>query len=103
MLVFRCMQVEFDGLPRMAGWRFGVVPRCFRQPLVWHQQGPLTEFDDLYDRRRPSRADNDIVTALARTIHGAIDRGRALRSEGNGPVPWSGLQTEFLERTPGNA
>ena len=27
--------------------------------------------------------------------------GRALRSEGNGPVPWSGLQTEFLERTPG--
>lgn len=26
---------------------------------------------------------------------------RALQSEGNGPVPWSGLQTEFLERTPG--
>jgi hypothetical protein len=26
---------------------------------------------------------------------------RALRIEGNGPVPCSGLQTEFLERTPG--
>ena len=27
--------------------------------------------------------------------------GRALRSEGNEPVPWSGLQTELLERMPG--
>src|SRR4030095_13182961 len=27
--------------------------------------------------------------------------GRALRSEGNGPVSWSGLQTEFVEQTPG--
>src|SRR5439155_4284627 len=27
--------------------------------------------------------------------------GRALQSEGNGPVPWSVLQTEFVERTPG--
>jgi len=26
--------------------------------------------------------------------------GQALQSEGNGPVPWSGLQTELLERTP---
>ena len=26
---------------------------------------------------------------------------RALRSDGNGPVPWSNLQTEFVERTPG--
>jgi hypothetical protein len=26
--------------------------------------------------------------------------GRALQSEGNGPVPWSGLQTEFVERAP---
>jgi hypothetical protein len=29
----------------------------------------------------------------------AID-GRALRTEGNGSVPWSGLQTELVERTP---
>ena len=43
--------------------------------LLYGISRPLTEFDDLYDRRRPSRADNDIVTALARTIHGAIDRG----------------------------
>jgi len=35
----------------------------------------LTEFDDLYDTRKPSGADNDIVTAIARAIHGAIDRG----------------------------
>jgi len=27
--------------------------------------------------------------------------GRALQSEGNEPVPWSGLQTELLERMPG--
>jgi hypothetical protein len=27
--------------------------------------------------------------------------GRALRIEGNGPVLWSGPQTEFVERTPG--
>jgi len=27
--------------------------------------------------------------------------GRALQSEGNDPVPWSGLQTELLERMPG--
>jgi hypothetical protein len=26
---------------------------------------------------------------------------RALQSEGNRPVPWSSLQTEFPERTPG--
>ena len=26
--------------------------------------------------------------------------GRPLQSEGNGPLPWSGLQTEFVERTP---
>jgi hypothetical protein len=26
---------------------------------------------------------------------------RALRREGNRSVPWSGLQTEFVERTPG--
>jgi hypothetical protein len=26
---------------------------------------------------------------------------RALRSEGNGPLPWNSLQTEFVERTPG--
>jgi hypothetical protein len=26
--------------------------------------------------------------------------GRALRSEGNGPVPWNSLQTELVERTP---
>jgi hypothetical protein len=25
---------------------------------------------------------------------------QALRSEGNGSVPWSGLQTELMERTP---
>ena len=30
-------------------------------------------------------------------------KGRALRSEGNGPVPWRGLQTEFLECTPGKS
>jgi hypothetical protein len=28
-------------------------------------------------------------------------QGRALQSEGNGPVPWSGLQTEFVEQAPG--
>ena len=27
--------------------------------------------------------------------------GQALRSEGNGSVPWSGPQAEFLERTVG--
>ena len=27
--------------------------------------------------------------------------GRALRKEGNEPVPWSGLQTELLKRMPG--
>ena len=27
--------------------------------------------------------------------------GQALRSEGNGSVPWSGPQAEFLERTAG--
>src|SRR6266850_4564434 len=36
--------------------------------LLYGISKPLTEFDDLYDRRRPSRADNDIVAALARTI-----------------------------------
>ena len=31
----------------------------------------------------------------------SVIEGRALQSEGNGPVPWSVLQTEFVERTPG--
>jgi len=34
--------------------------------------------------------------ALVRAIE-----GRALRSEGNEPLPWSGLQTELLERMAG--
>jgi len=29
------------------------------------------------------------------------NEGRALQSEGTEPVPWSGLQTELLERMPG--
>ena len=27
--------------------------------------------------------------------------GRALQTEGNGPEPWSGRQTQFVQRTPG--
>ena len=36
--------------------------------------------------------DHALVTAI---------EGRALQSEGNEPVPWSGLQTELLQRMPG--
>ena len=28
-----------------------------------------------------------------------VIEGRPLQSEGNGPVPWGGLQAEFVERT----
>ena len=38
------------------------------------------------------RSDYALLTAI---------EGRALQSEGNDPVPWSGLQTELLERMPG--
>lgn len=41
---------------------------------------------------RAARPDYSLVTAI---------EGRALQSEGNGPVPWSGLQTELRERIPG--
>jgi hypothetical protein len=43
------------------------------------------------DLQAPS-PDYALVTAI---------EGRALQSEGNEPVPWSGLQTELLERMPG--
>ena len=42
--------------------------------------------------RSDASPDYALVTAI---------EGRALQSEGNEPVPWSGLQTELLERMPG--
>jgi len=44
------------------------------------------------DDRRVTSPDYSQVAAI---------EARALRSEGNGPVPWCGLQSEFVKRTPG--
>src|SRR5437667_1359719 len=42
--------------------------------------------------RSDASPDYALVTAI---------EGRVLQSEGNEPVPWSGLQTELLQRMPG--
>jgi hypothetical protein len=42
--------------------------------------------------RQPAIPDYSSVTAI---------EGQAFRSEGNGPLPWSSLQTELAKRTPG--
>src|SRR4030095_408517 len=60
MLVCRCMQVEFNGLRRIPARRFvGAI----REPGGSNHEIPLTEFDRLYDTRKQSGPDNDIITA----------------------------------------
>jgi hypothetical protein len=41
-----------------------------------------------------------MISSLHHSLVTSIEE-QALQSEGNGPVPWNGLQIEFLERTPG--
>src|SRR4030095_6077116 len=60
MLVCRCMQVEFNWLRRIPARRFvGAI----REPGGSNHEIPLTEFDRLYDTRKQSGPDNDIITA----------------------------------------
>jgi len=55
------------------------------------REGP-TFWSHAANRGQEPSPDYSLVTSIEE---------RALQSEGNGPVPWSGLQTKFLERTPG--